>query len=41
MAPVVIDLADMTVPAFTIPEIRMKKKIIQGEFNCKIIEENY
>lgn len=38
--PVVIDLADMSVPAFTIPEIRMKKKIVSDEFSCNILEEN-
>ncbi len=37
--PLVIDLADMTVPTFTIPEIKMKKKIVSNEFHCKIIEQ--
>ena len=39
--PVVIDLADMSIPMFTIPEIRMKRKIIEDEFMCDIIEENF
>jgi hypothetical protein len=37
--PVVIDLADLSVPGFTIPEVRMKKNIISGEFGCKIVEK--
>lgn len=37
LKPIVIDLADMTIPNFTIPEMRMKKKIIEDEFNCPII----
>lgn len=40
LAPVVIDLADMSLPSFTIPEVRMKKKIIEEEFLCEIVEEN-
>jgi superfamily II DNA or RNA helicase len=39
LAPVVIDLADLSVPGFTIPEIRMKKKIIGDEFDCRIVEK--
>lgn len=38
--PVVIDLADMSVPMFTIPEVRMKRKIIGDEFVCDIKEVN-
>lgn len=38
LKPVVIDIADMSIPSFTIPEVRMKKKIIFEEFNC-VIEE--
>lgn len=41
LAPLVIDLADMSVPSFTIPEIRMKKKVVTDEFSCKIVEENH
>ena len=37
--PVVIDLADLSVPGFTVPEIRMKRKVISDEFSCKIIDE--
>jgi superfamily II DNA or RNA helicase len=37
--PVVIDLADLSVPGFTIPEIRMKKKVILDEFECSITDE--
>lgn len=40
LKPLVLDLADMTVPMFTIPEVRMKKKIITEEFVCDIVEEN-
>jgi len=38
--PVVIDFADMSIPSFTIPEVRMKKQIISNEFLCDIKEEN-
>lgn len=38
VSPVVIDLADLSVPSFTIPEIRMKKKVVSDEFDCKIVE---
>ena len=40
LAPVVIDLADLSVPSFTIPEVRMKKKVITNEFECRIIEKD-
>ena len=40
LAPVVIDLADLSVPSFTIPEVRMKKKVITNEFECRIIERD-
>ena len=40
LAPMIIDLADMSIPTFTIPEVRMKKQIISNEFACEIIEEN-
>jgi superfamily II DNA or RNA helicase len=40
LAPIVIDLADLSVPLFTIPEVRMKKKVITNEFECRIIERD-
>jgi len=40
VSPVVIDLADLSVPNFTVPEIKMKHKIISDEFDCKIVEVN-
>jgi len=38
LSPVVIDLADLAVPGFTIPEIRMKKKVVSDEFDCEIVD---
>jgi len=40
VSPVVIDLADLSVPNFTVPEIRMKKRVVSDEFDCKIVEIN-
>lgn len=41
LSPVVIDLIDMSLPLISIPEVKMKKKIITDEFNCTITEEDY
>lgn len=38
--PVVVDLIDLCVPTFTLPDVKRKKKIISEEFNCNIIEIN-
>ena len=39
--PEVVDLIDLGLPQMFLPEVKTKRKIINDEFNCQIIEENY
>ena len=38
ITPVVVDLIDLCVPTFSLPDVKRKKKIINEEFDCQILE---